>query len=253
LIVPGLIKNQVDLNLGCPQEHAKEGNYGGYLILAKRDWPRIEAIGTSPLPSPVGYLTLHLTVSTLSTNLSIPVHVKLRLCNPPSLTPLLAVLLARAGASVVILHARHVASRHRRKGAAELKWVRAVKSAILEESGLEDVIVLSNGNVRTYGDCEENLRETGADGVMVGEALLGNPRWVAWSEAKYECQSDSLYPQVVLMRHVARYPRYDERIPRHMRGTPGSGRPESHMPAFEEHGGVGYQGVRIVLPFQLGA
>ena len=40
-----LIRNQVDLNLGCPQEHAKEGNYGGYLILAKRDWPRIEAIG----------------------------------------------------------------------------------------------------------------------------------------------------------------------------------------------------------------
>ena len=77
---------------------------------------------------------------------------------------------------MITLHARHVASRHRRKGAAELKWVQAVKSAILEESGLEDVIVLSNGNVRTYGDCEKNLRETGADGVMVGEALLGNPR-----------------------------------------------------------------------------
>ena len=125
------------------------------------------------------YLIHHLTVSKLSTNLSIPIHVKLRLCNPPSLTPLLAVLLARAGASVVTLHARHVSSRHRRKGAAELKWVQAVKSAILEESGLEDVIVLSNGNVRTHGDCEKNLRETGADGVMVGEALLGNPRWVA--------------------------------------------------------------------------
>ena len=174
-----LNRNQIDLNLGCPQDHAKEGHYGGYLILAKRDWPRIKAIGESDdlqLPSPVGYLTLDLTVSNLSSNLSIPIHVKLRLCNPPSLTPSLAVLLARAGASVVTLHARHVASRHRRKGAAELKWVQAVKSAILEESGLEDVVVLSNGNVRTHKDCEKNLRETGADGVMVGEALLGNPR-----------------------------------------------------------------------------
>jgi tRNA-dihydrouridine synthase 1 len=124
----------------------------------------------------VGYLTVQFTVSKLSTNLSIPIHVKLRLCNPPSLTPLLAVRLTRAGASVVTLHARHVASRHRRKGAAELKWVQAVKSAILEESGLEHVVVLSNGNVRAHEDCEKNLRETGADGTMVGEALLGNPR-----------------------------------------------------------------------------
>jgi len=130
------------------------------------------------LPSSMGYLMLRAIVSKLSTNLSIPIHVKLRLCNPPSLTPSLAVLLARAGASVVTLHARHVASRHRRKGAAELKWVRAVKSALLEESELEDVVVLSNGNVRAHEDCEKNLRETGADGVMVGEALLGNPKWV---------------------------------------------------------------------------
>jgi tRNA-dihydrouridine synthase 1 len=69
-----------------------------------------------------------------------------------------------------------VASRNRRKGAAELKWVQAVKSAILEQPGLEDVVVLSNGNVRTYEDCEENLKETGADGLMVAEALLRNPR-----------------------------------------------------------------------------
>lgn len=180
-----LIRNQIDLNLGCPQEQAKEGHYGGYLILAKRDWPRIEAIGTSDdlqLRFLVGYLTHHLKVSKLSTNLSIPIHVKLRLCNPPSLTPTLAVLLARAGASVVTLPARHVASRHRRTGAAELRWVQAVKFAMLEEPELEGVVVLSNGNVRTHEDCEKNLKETGADGVMVGEALLGNPKWVAWSE-----------------------------------------------------------------------
>jgi tRNA-dihydrouridine synthase 1 len=151
----------------------------GAILFLQSDWPHIEAIGTSnslQLPSLVGYLTLFLIVSNLSTNLSIPIHVKLRLCIPPSLTVSLAVLLARAGASVMTLHARHVAPRHRRKGAAELKWVQAVKSAILEESGLEDVIVLSNGNVRTHEDCEKNLKETGADGVMVGEAMLGNPR-----------------------------------------------------------------------------
>ena len=38
-----------------------------------------------------------------------------------------------------------------------------------------DVPVVSNGNVRTWEDVQENRRMTGADGVMVGETLLGNP------------------------------------------------------------------------------
>ena len=195
------------------------------------------------------YLTPRLIVLKLSTNLSIPIHVKLRLCNPPSLTPSLAVLLARAGASVVTLHARHVASRHRRNGAAELKWVQAVKSAILEEPDSENMVVLSNGNVRTYEDCEKNLRETGADGVMVGEALLRNPRWVASSESEIRLLIELNVAQVVLMRHVDRYIRHNERIFRRMRGIPGSGQSEGHIPAFKQYGIAGCQGVRIVFAF----
>jgi tRNA-dihydrouridine synthase 1 len=38
--------------------------------------------------------------------------------------------------------------------------------------------VISNGNVRVWSDLEENKRFTGADGLMVGESLLGNPWWV---------------------------------------------------------------------------
>jgi len=38
-----------------------------------------------------------------------------------------------------------------------------------------DVPVVSNGNVRCYEDIVNNLGTTGADGVMVGETLLGNP------------------------------------------------------------------------------
>ncbi|KDQ10192.1 hypothetical protein BOTBODRAFT_640610 [Botryobasidium botryosum FD-172 SS1] len=147
----------IDLNLGCPQQRAMDGHYGGYL-LGKRDWPLVESI-----------------VKALVAALSIPVHVKIRLCSPASVTPELAVRLARAGASVVTLHARHVAARRRRKGPAELHWVGEVKRE-LTKNGLGHVKVLSNGNVRTLGDCEANLRMTGADGVMVGEAILGNPR-----------------------------------------------------------------------------
>lgn len=36
-----------DLNLGCPQEVARDGHYGAYL-LGQKDWPLVENIGTGP-------------------------------------------------------------------------------------------------------------------------------------------------------------------------------------------------------------
>ncbi|KAG1767964.1 FMN-linked oxidoreductase [Suillus occidentalis] len=130
----------IDLNLGCPQEHAREGHYGGYL-LAKKDWP---------LP---------------------PTSVKLRLCpssSPATSTVEFATLLEQAGASWVTLHARHVSAKRRRQGAADLDVVRNLKTALR-------IPVVSNGNVRTWEDVQRNKDETQADGIMVGESLLGNP------------------------------------------------------------------------------
>ncbi|KAG8999867.1 hypothetical protein FRB94_005860 [Tulasnella sp. JGI-2019a] len=147
----------VDINLGCPQTHAKAKKIGAYL-LGRADWPLVESM-----------------VAGLASVLSIPVHVKIRLCNPAPATPELAVRLARAGASVVALHARHVAAKRRRQGAAKLEWVAEIRKAI-EDAGLaSQTKVLSNGNVRNYTDCVENLRSTGAAGLMIGEALLGDP------------------------------------------------------------------------------
>ena len=146
-----------DLNLGCPQTKAKEGHYGGYLILSKTDWPLLEKI-----------------VGLLARELSIPVHVKLRLCSSRDLTPVLALQLAKQGASVVTLHARHVSARRRRKGPADLD---AVKQ-LVQFLNRDDVCtrVITNGNVRNFQDVIRNIDSTGASGAMVGEALLINPR-----------------------------------------------------------------------------
>ncbi|PIL32998.1 hypothetical protein GSI_05116 [Ganoderma sinense ZZ0214-1] len=140
----------IDLNLGCPQDAAREGNYGGYL-LEKRDWPLVESI-----------------VSALSHSHPVPISAKIRLCQNTALTPDLGTRLAAAGASWITLHARHVSARRRRQGAADLEQVRVLKDRV-------GVPVVSNGNVRTWEDVCENRRATGADGIMVGETLLANP------------------------------------------------------------------------------
>ncbi|WFD02855.1 tRNA-dihydrouridine(16/17) synthase [NAD(P)(+)] [Malassezia obtusa] len=152
----------IDLNLGCPQRRARDGHYGGYL-LGRREWPLLDTI-----------------VAALAQATPLPVSVKIRLCDYAPDTPALAVRLARAGASVVTLHARHVAISRRRANAAKLEYVAEVRDA-LDAAGLHAAQpgghcrVLSNGNVRGWDDVVHNLASTRADGVMVGEPLLEQP------------------------------------------------------------------------------
>ncbi|KAK0496023.1 FMN-linked oxidoreductase [Armillaria luteobubalina] len=140
----------VDLNLGCPQEAAREGHFGAYL-LGQKDWPTVEQI-----------------VCSLSHSLAVPVSAKLRLCQPVEKTLVLAQRLEANGASWITLHARTVSARRRRNGPADLLQVKTLKENLR-------VPVISNGNVRVWSDIQSNLDYTGADGVMVGETLLGNP------------------------------------------------------------------------------
>ncbi|KAJ7126236.1 FMN-linked oxidoreductase [Mycena epipterygia] len=134
----------IDLNLGCPQEGAFDGHFGAYL-LGQKDWPLVEEI-----------------VSAMSNSFTVPVAAKLRLCQPAPKTLDLAQNLEACGASWLTLHARTVSSRKRRHGAADLSQVKRLKDNL-------SLPVVSNGNVRVWNDLEENLKETGADGLMVAE------------------------------------------------------------------------------------
>ncbi|KAJ3837626.1 FMN-linked oxidoreductase [Lentinula raphanica] len=142
----------IDLNLGCPQEVARDGHFGAYL-LGQKDWPVVENI-----------------VSCMAQSFKVPVSTKIRLCQPSFKTVELAERLQASGSSWITLHARTVSSRRRRQGAADLSEVKRLK-----QSESLTIPVISNGNVRGFGDLSKNLEYTGADGLMVGETLLGNP------------------------------------------------------------------------------
>lgn len=106
----------------------------------------------------------------MARSLTVPSSAKIRIC-PSAKTTDFGRILEHAGASWVTLHARHVSAKRRRQGAADLDAIRELKQTLA-------IPIVSNGNVRTFLDVERNASYTRADGVMVGEALLGNPWYV---------------------------------------------------------------------------
>lgn len=106
----------------------------------------------------------------MAQSFTVPVSTKIRLCQPSTKTVEFAERLQASGSSWITLHARTVSSRRRRQGAADLSEVKKLK-----ESERLTIPVVSNGNVRVFDDLAKNLDYTGADGLMVGETLLGNP------------------------------------------------------------------------------
>ncbi|KAI9333959.1 tRNA-dihydrouridine synthase [Obelidium mucronatum] len=142
----------IDLNMGCPQQRAIDGGYGSSLLPIAQ-WPLVADI-----------------VSHLSRNLSVPLWCKIRLvAGNKNTTAQLTALLAENGCKLVTLHARYPSSTRRRQGQANLEQVKLLKMAV------PSIPIVSNGNVMLWEDVEKNLRFTGADGIMVGEALLANP------------------------------------------------------------------------------
>ncbi|PLT30834.1 tRNA dihydrouridine synthase DusB [Peribacillus deserti] len=81
----------------------------------------------------------------------------------------------RAGGSAVSLHGRTRVQMY--EGTANWDIIREVKQSV-------NIPVIGNGDVNTPLDAERMLKETGADGVMIGRAALGNP-WMIYQTVKY--------------------------------------------------------------------
>lgn len=81
----------------------------------------------------------------------------------------------RAGGSAVALHGRTRVQLY--EGIANWDIIRDVKQAV-------NIPVIGNGDVQTPQDAKRMLDETGADGVMIGRAALGNP-WMIYRTVNY--------------------------------------------------------------------
>lgn len=143
----------IDINLGCPQNRAREGHFGSFLT-DPPDWPLCcEMVRTC----------------VASSDLKIPITCKIRLQPTVAATIEFTKMLEDAGCAMIAVHGRKRGNENqRRSGPADLDAIRAVKAAL-------GIPVLTNGNVSSFADALESLRITGADGVMSAEQILRDP------------------------------------------------------------------------------
>jgi tRNA-dihydrouridine synthase 1 len=157
----------IDLNCGCPQQIAKKGHYGAFLL-------EQEEI----LINLIRHLIPHLQV---------PLSVKVRLLPPPDtgsgpIAPedkdfdvptgslQLYEKLVDAGIHLLTIHGRTRKQKAEYTGHADWSTIRRAVDLLGHR-----IPIFANGSIQDWNDVEECLHITHADGIMSSESLLEYP------------------------------------------------------------------------------
>ncbi|RJQ33837.1 tRNA-dihydrouridine synthase [Candidatus Parcubacteria bacterium] len=166
----------IDINMGCPVDEVVRQECGAALIknpaLARE---LIRAAKTSGLP----------------------VSVKTRTgYTKDELEAWLPELLAEEPVAIAI-HART----RKEMSAVPARWDRVKRAVEIRDEMKSPTLIVGNGDVRDIADARVKARESGADGVMLGRAIYGNP-WLFAERADVPTREERI---AALIEHLELY------------------------------------------------
>lgn len=170
----------VDINMGCPAKKVLSSACGSALL-------RDEQLVARILEAVVGAV-------------SVPVTLKIRTGWSPACRNALRIgaIAQSAGIAMLVVHGRTRADGFR--GEAEYETIRAVKAALT-------IPVIANGDITTGEKALAVMRQTGADGVMIGRGALGRPWLFAEADAALRGEApprfDASHIRSIVLWHVA--------------------------------------------------
>ena len=170
----------LDFNLGCPAPKVVKNGEGSALMKNPKLTAKI------------------LTALRKSTNLSVSVKMRLGFDDDHINAIEIAKIAEEAGVNFITVHGRTREQYY--SGEANWAEIAKVKQAV-------KIPVIANGDVRDEESLDAIINETGADGVMIGRAAMGNP-WIFKRLRHYIATGEKLNPPTleeriaVIKRHL---------------------------------------------------
>ena len=146
----------IDINMGCPDKTIEKQGAGACMIKT---------------PETAGAVISAAKRGIASAGKNVPVSVKTRMgYNSVELDTWIKFLLEQDIAALTV-HART----RKEMSKVPAKWEYIKKVVELRNKISPDTIIIGNGDVLSLSDGEEKAKQSGADGIMVGRAIFGNP------------------------------------------------------------------------------